>query len=496
MNARPPVAAARGGAALLLPLLTLLALGCASGPPRLDGAAGTSPAPGTPWTPPASAEAPPATSGPSIPHDEIATRLAGLTLGEVVDLALANSPATREAWADAKAAAANYGAARGTRLPTLDGNVALARGNGANTQNRTGDWSTTYGPGATLSWQLLDFGGRAGRVEAARQGLLAADWTHNAVIQDAVLDVVAAYYGYGGAKAVLEAGRVAVAEGDSRVAAAGARHGVGLATIADVLQARTARAQAKLDLQAAEGRVRTTRGALVVSMGYPANTPCDVEIGAPEVPVDGVTHAVDELIAGAVSARPDLKAARAQALAAAARVRSARSSLLPSLSVSGAASRLWTDGGGDPVERASGALTLSVPLFGGFSGRHELARAQAEAEAAAERARGFEQRVVHEIFVAHSDFLTAGERVKTADELLASAEASEEVALGRYREGVGDMLDLLSAQRTLASARAQRIDARLGWFTALAQLARDAGVLGLRGANPLAPDHQPPEVTR
>ena len=498
MNVRSQGPAVRGAVVLLTAVLALLAAGCASGPPRVGGVAGVSPAPDTPWIPPASAAVAVSPSEPAIPPEAVAERLANLTLAEVVDISLANSPATREAWANAKAAAAGYGSARGTRLPSLDGTATLARGNTA--QNRaTGGasgWSTTYGPGATLSWQLLDFGGRAGRVEAAKQSLLAADWTHNAVIQDAVLDVVTAFYRYGGAKAILAANRASFTEADSSLAAAEARHEVGLATIADVLQARTARAQVKLDLQTTEGQVRTTRGALAVSMGYPANAPYDIEIGVPDVPVDGVAHAVDELIAGAVASRPDLRAAQAQAKAAEARVRSARADLLPSLSVSGSTSRTWTDGVDDPVDRTGGALTLSIPLFGGFSGRHELARARAEADAAAERARGFEQRVVYEIFVAHSDFLTATERVRTADELLTSAAASEEVALGRYREGVGDILDLLSAQRALASARAQQVNARLDWFTALAQLARDAGVLGLHGANPLAPDNLHPEVTR
>jgi outer membrane protein TolC len=70
------------------------------------------------------------------------------------------------------------------------------------------------------------------------------------------------------------------------------------------------------------------------------------------------------------------------------------------------------------------------------------------------------------------------------------------VALGRYREGTGDILDLLLAQRTLAVARAQQINARLAWFTALARLARNAGVLGLHGDNPLAPANLHPEVER
>jgi outer membrane protein TolC len=68
-----------------------------------------------------------------------------------------------------------------------------------------------------------------------------------------------------------------------------------------------------------------------------------------------------------------------------------------------------------------------------------------------------------------------------------SAILSEEAAAGRYKEGVGSILDLLSAQRALAAARAEQINARLGWFTALARLAHDTGILGIHGDNPLAP---------
>jgi outer membrane protein TolC len=74
--------------------------------------------------------------------------------------------------------------------------------------------------------------------------------------------------------------------------------------------------------------------------------------------------------------------------------------------------------------------------------------------------------------------------------LLASAQQSEEVALGRYRAGVGTVLDLLSAQSALANARAQQVQARWIWQSALAQLAHDTGVLDSGGGAPfdLAPD--------
>jgi outer membrane protein TolC len=80
--------------------------------------------------------------------------------------------------------------------------------------------------------------------------------------------------------------------------------------------------------------------------------------------------------------------------------------------------------------------------------------------------------------------------VSTSAELLTSATRSEEVARGRYGEGVGTVLDLLTAQTALADARAQAVLARWSWYASLAQLSRDTGVLGPHGETrlPLTPD--------
>ena len=61
------------------------------------------------------------------------------------------------------------------------------------------------------------------------------------------------------------------------------------------------------------------------------------------------------------------------------------------------------------------------------------------------------------------------------------------MARERYREGVGSIVDLLIAQSALANARAQAVDARWQWRTALAQLAHDVGVLNARGDTSFAP---------
>jgi outer membrane protein TolC len=106
------------------------------------------------------------------------------------------------------------------------------------------------------------------------------------------------------------------------------------------------------------------------------------------------------------------------------------------------------------------------------------------------------QEVVFQVFSAYYALQTATRRVATAKDLLASAEQSNEVALGRYKAGVGSVLDLLSAQSALAGARSQQVEARLAWSVSLAQLAHDAGVLDTRGGSPLRLTQDPTSAPR
>ncbi|MDM7926623.1 MAG: TolC family protein, partial [bacterium] len=162
------------------------------------------------------------------------------------------------------------------------------------------------------------------------------------------------------------------------------------------------------------------------------------------------------------------------------------------LSLAAAASRSRVDGIPGHMDDASGRLILQIPMFGGFSRQADWAAARASADAAEQRVRSAEQSVILDVVSAHSDWLTAEGRLQAAEDLVAAAEQSEAVAAGRYREGAGSMLDLLTAQRALASARAEKINARLGWYTALARLSHAAGVLEKSGA--VSPESEAPPL--
>ena len=480
-----------------LAALALTLGGCLSNPPGVRGVAGTAPAPNVFWTPPPPPSPPPpaplrtradTSRAPAGLPSDLAQRVQALTLTDIVDIALRNNTATAAAWADARAAAATYGAARGQYYPNVSVAATATTVKTAATAGRVSVQQQLYGPTLNASWLVFDFGVRSGSVAGAREALLAADWTHNAVIQNVVLDVETAYFQYHATKALLAAQQTTLKEAQTNLEAAEQRHRVGLATIADVLQAKTARSQAQLALETTEGMLQTTRGALALSMGLPANVAYDVALPPDTTPPLGITDSLDVLIDRAVRERPDLMAARATAQASQAHVAVARGQALPSLVVSGTGagtyffSRPLTTQQGNSY---SATIGLQIPLFSGWSQFYDVRAATATARAADERRKGVEQLVIFQVFNSFYALRTATQRVRTSGDLLASAVQSEQVALGRYRAGAGSLLDLLTAQAVLADARAQVIEARLTWYTTLAQLGHDAGILGLDGRSGL-----------
>ena len=463
---------------------TLYLGGCAYGPPSVNGVAGAPASPSSTWTPPAHGVVPePPQRITELPPDTVA-RANQLTLGDVIDLALRNNPVTRVSWSEARAAAAEYGSTRGAYFPSVIASATASRTKSVAVNGGQSIERTQINPSLTLSYLLLDFGGRGGTIDAARQNLFAADLTHNATIQATVLQVETAYFTYMANLALLGAERAAIAEAQANLSAAQQRDSVGLATIADVLQARTALSQEQLNLETIQGSLQTARGNLAAAMGIPANVSYELGPLSSAVPVRTVSVTVDSLIADAIARRPDLAAARAAAAAASAEIRVTQSAGLPVLTLGTTTGRTYSDpgiyGGG------SYGLTLgvSVPIFTGFSRQYDVAAARARADVATAQADVLRQQVTTQVFTSYYALQTAGQRVTTADDLLASAQQSEQVAAGRYREGVGSIIDLLTAQTALANARAQQVQSRWQWYTALAQLAHDSGVLGTRGETP------------
>ncbi|BDG06885.1 TolC family protein [Anaeromyxobacter oryzae] len=410
------------------------------------------------------------------------------SLADLVDLALRQDPLTRATWLDARAAAATAGSRRGLYQPSLSATAPFQRQRLAAVPSRPSFSQTTYGASATLSWTLLDLGGRGALVDEADRLVDAARLGEQAAVADLVLRVEQTYDQYLAARALVDAEGAAVKTAEASLAAAEDRRRAGVATIADVLQARTALSQARLALHQLEGQALELRGALAVLAGLPPTVELDVGVLPADVKIAESLPAVEALLDEAAARSPDLARARAIADAAAAHARAASVAWGPLLSFDAGAGRTWyvAPEAFGPQTSWNVGLTLRLPLFDGLSPVYDAMAARAAAAAAAARADVAAQQVALSVWTSFQTLRSAGRQVETARDLLASARESADVAQGRYREGVGSILDLLTAQAALESARAEEVRARADYLVGLAQLTRATGRLELPAARPSA----------
>ncbi|MGB8409129.1 MAG: TolC family protein, partial [Gallionella sp.] len=122
-------------------------------------------------------------------------------------------------------------------------------------------------------------------------------------------------------------------------------------------------------------------------------------------------------------------------------------------------------------------INLSVPLFTGFATTYQVRSAEAQINAKNAQLEQVHLQVALDVWTAYQNLTTATQSLRTSAVLLDSAQQSAQVALGRYKAGVGTILDLLNAQSALASARQQRIQATFNWNIDRATLAQAMGSL-------------------
>ena len=443
---------------------------------------------GTPWR--AAVDAPPGPLSESlgVPPAAAQAHASGerLRLDQLLDDALRTNPGTQRAWQQAQAAASEWDVERGRYLPRVYGNVSVVDVRAAEVNGKQPPVVAVREPGIAIDYLLFDFGRREAAVESARQLLFAANWRYDQSIQDVLLRVAAAYYTLAGRRALVAADEESLADARMVLRAADERLKVGTGTIVDVYQARAGMARIELDLASDRGAVENARGTLATAVGWPANTRFEVAEPPRDVPLGLVEEDVDALIARAQVLRPELGAARAEVLREDAQIAGARAAFLPEL-VAGASYNRQAPQLGGPNDGAYDqyryGIEVNVPLFQGLERWNRLQAAESRRAATDADLRDRTQSVIAEVWRAYYDFRTALARLRASEVLLANARESYRAALATYREGVGDIVELLNGLAQLAVARAAIVGARTDLFTSHAVLLRAIGedVSAVRG---------------
>jgi outer membrane protein len=406
------------------------------------------------------------------------------SLAELIDLAESHNPETRVAWERARAQAAAWGVARSELYPT----VAAAALSGVDRgQVYLGDrffrqTIADFQVAVNLNYTIFDFGARAGRIDSAKAEALAANFAFNDAHRKVIYQVEQAYYQLLNALGQEEAARANLSNAQAVQQAAEERLNHGLATLPDVLEARSATAQAEYELQAVLGAEEIAHGNLATALGSTPQNAIHVqplrELTIPSTIDDTVNSGINR----ALAQRPDLLQRVADVQAAKARVEEAHAAYYPSLnfSASPTAQVLYGLQQQIPWGNTAGLVggmgfSLNWTVFDGSARKNRLAQAEANVHEAEAQIHVTRDQIADEVWAAYADLNTALRQREAATALLEAAGRSYDAALESYNYGLRNLLDVTAAQRTLAQARSTDVLARTQVLTTLATLAFRAG---------------------
>jgi multidrug efflux system outer membrane protein len=321
--------------------------------------------------------------------------------------------------------------------------------------------ANVYSARLSASYEVDLFGRVSSSVAAAREDAGAAEATYRSVLLSLQADVAQTYFRLRALDADLATAARTVALREESVRITSRRFEEGDIGEFDVSRAKSELATARAEAIGLQRQRATAEHALAVLLGKPASS-----YSAPVSPMDDVM-ALPVIPAGLPSTllerRPDIASAQRTMQAANARIGVARSAMFPALTISAAAGGVGTSVA-DVFRWSSRSwllgAALAAPLFDGGRIRSDVTRSQTALEEAVD---SYRQSVL-KAFADVEDNL-ASLRILAAqsaeiEQAQASARRSADLAQKLYDAGRSGYLELLDAQRNLATVERNAVQLR------------------------------------
>ncbi len=458
----------------LTPLaLAVLLSGCAVGPDYLRPSN---------WLPAAFKEAPTAVAETKTDNPAIVqqwwTLFNDTTLNELVDLALRQNADLRSAVARVEQADAAAREAGASLFPNVD---AQAAGSNTHLSEKTATWSVNSpevlrarSAGLSLSYEL-DVWGRVRRSnEAARASLLASQYGRDSIRLSVAGLVAANYLNLRALDAQLAITAESLSSREESAKLVKTRVDAGLVSPLDQYQADGALAA----LQAQQAELRRSRALLAHQLALLTGKP-DLEVAAgPLSAIPLPPQPPAGLPADLIEARPDVRQAEQQLIAANANIGVAKAAYYPKFSLTGVLgsesktlSDLFSSGAGT----WSAGLSLLMPIFdfGKTGARVDQAKALNQQSLIAwQKTLETAYKEVRDALVSLNELGTA----ESAQENRAdNARKALDLARLRYDAGYSGYLEVLDAQRSANEAQLAAIATRQARLNAAVDLFKALG---------------------
>lgn len=377
-----------------------------------------------------------------------------LSLDDALRSALQNNGLARAALAETDAADARLAAARANLYPSIDLSSSTTRtrieGGGAiadTTQRQNG-----FG----LEWLLLDNGQRELRIRQSSRTAEATRQSTRDTVRRVLFQTARAYYEVLRRKELLQVADTAVRRAETLLEVAKAQAEVGAAPQKDVLQAEADLANARVQQIQARNALRLAETDLKRLIGWEAQKPLP-DLTAPDAPpTPDPALSVEQLWQRARLQRPDLRDAELRLQISRLGLDAARLNSLLRLQISARGFREY-----EPNSRTQGSLSIvaSYPLFDGGLTRANLREAEASLQSAQFRLQQAERDAYAEVESALLSIREAFERLEASKIAVAAAQRNFDAAQESLREGVGTIVEVLTAQLALITAETNLVQA-------------------------------------
>lgn len=400
-----------------------------------------------------------------------------LTLPDLIQIGICNNPTLSRGYMSVKASEAAYGQSKSAYLPNVTVNGSISQ-DYSRQEEGDSEKGHPYSGNVALSWLIYDFGGRTATAEQMRAYLDSAQFAYNATLHDTVLAINQAYFDLLSAQEVLKSSKTSEASFKKSYEESVKRFELGLVSASDKLLAKTSYEQSRLAVVQADNTLKKAQGTLAVLLNLSPDTPLSVSRPPKDKDITKLEtdQTVQEMMATALTLRPELKSKQSDMTAAQKGIDIAKAGALPSLSFGAEAGykdnwrkhNLYQYG-------TSVGLTLSIPLFNGFSDMYDIAKAKYQYRQAALSVVETQDSVRNDVWSSYQDYVTSVDSYDISRKTLESALENERVAFASYQVGRGSILELLTAGSQLATARQQVIVAFYSVLTSKANLYRAIG---------------------
>ncbi|MGA8516379.1 MAG: TolC family protein [Burkholderiaceae bacterium] len=408
-----------------------------------------------------------------------AADLMQLTLPMALDNALCANPSMRQAMLAVAERQAGVDLAKSANRPRVNAGGSVNANRSAGPGSNSDSSAQTIAASLGLSWILFDFGLRDATLAQNRAQLSGAMANLSNTQLNAVGETLRLYVDALTVWLRLDSLRQAELVAEQSLRAASAKYEVQVGSLAEKLQAQTAYAQNTLERVRANGQWETARAALAVHMGFGITQRMGMPGLDTAVPFVEAATNIDDMLTYVREQHPRLRALQAevdaQRLRGDAVVAEGRGSV--SVNANAQLARAMNRSGGGFDRSVGAGVVANIPLFNGEEQDARLAQNNAQTDTKISQIEGARRELETELL---RQVLTVQTEIETrlaARALLQSAEQNHQVALGRYRGGVGTIVDLLSAQAALSAARLALDQSYLAQASARLRLATVVGKL-------------------